>query len=98
MPLGTFAFIATPGPLRSVEAISHHPGSDRSTTVTVTDRPTRKSTSQTSAKAPDAADAIAAADPIDELVSRATVALAEYARFTQEDVDRLVKKGSVAAL
>ena len=35
---------------------------------------------------------------IDELVANATKALAEYARFTQEDVDRLVKKGAVAAL
>lgn len=38
------------------------------------------------------------AGAIDELVANATKALAEYARFTQEDVDRLVKKGSVAAL
>ncbi len=35
---------------------------------------------------------------IDQLVENATKALAEYSRFTQEDVDRLVKKGSVAAL
>jgi len=35
---------------------------------------------------------------IDQLVANATKALAEYSRFTQEDVDRLVKKGSVAAL
>lgn len=38
------------------------------------------------------------ADAIDQLVANATKALAEYARFTQEDVDQLVKKGSVAAL
>ena len=38
------------------------------------------------------------ADAIDQLVANATKALAEYARFTQEDVDRQVKKGSVAAL
>ncbi|WP_315096655.1 bifunctional acetaldehyde-CoA/alcohol dehydrogenase [uncultured Cellulomonas sp.] len=38
-------------------------------------------------------------DPaIDQLVAQATKALAEYARFTQEDVDHLVKKASVAAL
>ncbi|WP_255347031.1 bifunctional acetaldehyde-CoA/alcohol dehydrogenase [Cellulomonas sp. URHE0023] len=37
-------------------------------------------------------------DEIDELVTRANAALAEYASFTQEDVDRLVKKASVAAL
>ncbi|MBB2923807.1 bifunctional acetaldehyde-CoA/alcohol dehydrogenase [Cellulomonas cellasea] len=35
---------------------------------------------------------------IDGLVAGATKALAEYARFTQEDVDHLVKKASVAAL
>lgn len=35
---------------------------------------------------------------IDQLVAGATKALAEYARFTQEDVDRLVKKAAVAAL
>ncbi|HEY0216150.1 MAG TPA: bifunctional acetaldehyde-CoA/alcohol dehydrogenase [Cellulomonas sp.] len=35
---------------------------------------------------------------IDQLVEGATKALAEYARFTQEDVDRLVKKAAVAAL
>lgn len=35
---------------------------------------------------------------IDQLVANASKALAEYSRFTQEDVDRLVKKGSVAAL
>ncbi|GCE76353.1 bifunctional acetaldehyde-CoA/alcohol dehydrogenase [Cellulomonas biazotea] len=38
------------------------------------------------------------ASAIDALVANATKALAEYARFTQEDVDRFVKKGSVAAL
>ncbi len=35
---------------------------------------------------------------IDALVANATKALAEYQSFTQEDVDRLVKKASVAAL
>ncbi|KQR12469.1 acetaldehyde dehydrogenase [Cellulomonas sp. Leaf334] len=35
---------------------------------------------------------------MDQLVAQATKALAEYARFTQEDVDHLVKKASVAAL
>jgi acetaldehyde dehydrogenase/alcohol dehydrogenase len=35
---------------------------------------------------------------IDQLVAQATKALAEYARFTQADVDHLVKKASVAAL
>ncbi|WP_456786992.1 bifunctional acetaldehyde-CoA/alcohol dehydrogenase [Cellulomonas sp. P5_C5] len=35
---------------------------------------------------------------IDQLVAQAAKALNEYARFTQEDVDHLVKKASVAAL
>ncbi|GEK22620.1 bifunctional acetaldehyde-CoA/alcohol dehydrogenase [Cellulomonas xylanilytica] len=35
---------------------------------------------------------------IDQLVAQATKALDEYARFTQDDVDHLVKKASVAAL
>ncbi|MCC2310130.1 bifunctional acetaldehyde-CoA/alcohol dehydrogenase [Cellulomonas chengniuliangii] len=35
---------------------------------------------------------------IDGLVANAAKALAEYARFTQEDVDHLVKKAAVAAL
>lgn len=39
-----------------------------------------------------------AAAAIDQLVAGATTALAEYASFTQEDVDRLVKKAAVAAL
>ena len=34
---------------------------------------------------------------IDQLVAQATKALDEYARFTQDDVDHLVKKASVAA-
>jgi acetaldehyde dehydrogenase/alcohol dehydrogenase len=38
------------------------------------------------------------APAIDQLVAQATKALAEYARFTQDDVDHLVKKASVAAL
>ena len=35
---------------------------------------------------------------IDQLVAQAAKALDEYARFTQDDVDHLVKKASVAAL
>ena len=35
---------------------------------------------------------------IDQLVANAAKALAEYARFTQEDIDHLVKKAAVAAL
>lgn len=48
--------------------------------------------------APAAPDEAAVAAMIDELVANATKALAEYATFTQDDVDRLVKKGAVAAL
>ena len=36
--------------------------------------------------------------PIDDLVANATKALEAYARFTQEEVDHLVKKAAVAAL
>ena len=35
---------------------------------------------------------------IDDLVARATKALAEYARFTQVEIDHIVKKAAVAAL
>jgi acetaldehyde dehydrogenase/alcohol dehydrogenase len=48
----------------------------------------------TSTSSPDAAITGA----IDQLVAAATKALAEYARFTQEDIDHIVKKASVAAL
>ena len=48
----------------------------------------------TSLTTPDAAIAGA----IDQLVEGATKALAEYARFTQEDIDHIVRKASVAAL
>ena len=41
-------------------------------------------------------DDVAAA--VDRLVANATKALAEFASMTQEDVDRFVKKGAVAAL
>jgi acetaldehyde dehydrogenase/alcohol dehydrogenase len=40
----------------------------------------------------------ASASAIDSLVAGATKALASYASFTQEDVDHIVKKASVAAL
>ena len=55
-------------------------------------------------KAPEAAAPAAASaaeamgSPIDALVAGATKALAAYASFTQEDVDHIVKKASVAAL
>jgi len=48
----------------------------------------------TSLTTPDAAIAGA----IDQLVEGANKALAEYARFTQEDIDHIVRKASVAAL
>lgn len=48
----------------------------------------------TSLTTPDAAIAGA----IDQLVEAANKALAEYARFTQEDIDHIVRKASVAAL
>ena len=38
------------------------------------------------------------AGAIDQLVEGANKALAEYARFTQEDIDHIVRKASVAAL
>jgi len=55
-------------------------------------------TSSTTVSTSDSAIDTAIDTAIDHLVAQATKALAEYARFTQEDVDRLVKKGSVAAL
>jgi len=48
----------------------------------------------TSLTTPDAAISGA----IDQLVEGANKALAEYARFTQEDIDHIVRKASVAAL
>lgn len=45
-----------------------------------------------------ALEAAEVAATVDGLVANATKALAEYATFTQEDVDRLVSKGAVAAL
>ena len=55
-------------------------------------------------KAPEAAAPAASgapetvSTPIDGLVAGATKALAAYASFTQEDIDHIVKKASVAAL
>lgn len=43
-------------------------------------------------------DDAAVAAAVDQLVANATKALAEFERMTQEDVDRFVKKGAVAAL
>ncbi|GAA4990428.1 bifunctional acetaldehyde-CoA/alcohol dehydrogenase [Kitasatospora paranensis] len=40
----------------------------------------------------------AVSDAVDRLVSGATAALAEYASFTQEQVDHIVRKASLAAL
>ncbi|WP_208012555.1 bifunctional acetaldehyde-CoA/alcohol dehydrogenase [Cellulomonas shaoxiangyii] len=45
-----------------------------------------------------AADEGSVAAAVDQLVANATKALAEFERMTQEDVDRFVKKGAVAAL
>ncbi|WP_082495071.1 bifunctional acetaldehyde-CoA/alcohol dehydrogenase [Cellulomonas sp. Leaf334] len=63
--------------------------------MTVTDHATSRTTAANGRPAPAPADP---APAIDQLVAQATKALAEYARFTQEDVDHLVKKASVAAL
>ncbi|MGV8977677.1 MAG: bifunctional acetaldehyde-CoA/alcohol dehydrogenase [Cellulomonas sp.] len=65
----------------------------RSTEISFTHRQ-RGEHPVTSLTTPDAA--IAAA--IDQLVEGANKALAEYARFTQEDIDHIVRKASVAAL
>ena len=56
--------------------------------MTVTDHATSRTTPAQHDPAP----------AIDQLVAQAAKALAEYARFTQDDVDHLVKKASVAAL
>ncbi|WP_033215533.1 bifunctional acetaldehyde-CoA/alcohol dehydrogenase [Kitasatospora phosalacinea] len=50
------------------------------------------------ASAPPAAAPADAAAAVDELVSRGLTALEEYASFTQEQVDHIVKKASLAAL
>jgi acetaldehyde dehydrogenase/alcohol dehydrogenase len=55
-------------------------------------------TSSTTVSTTDSAIDTAIDTAIDQLVAQATKALAEYARFTQDDVDHLVKKASVAAL
>ncbi|WP_029291001.1 bifunctional acetaldehyde-CoA/alcohol dehydrogenase [Cellulomonas sp. HZM] len=73
---------------------------------TTTAKPASTKSRKTDASVPAAAGTTTAtttpeqdvAAQIDRLVANATKALAEYARFTQEDVDHLVKKGSVAAL
>ncbi|MBX9245688.1 bifunctional acetaldehyde-CoA/alcohol dehydrogenase [Actinotalea ferrariae] len=49
-------------------------------------------------KASEPATTRAATSPVDALVAGATKALAQYASFTQEDVDHIVRKASVAAL
>ena len=63
--------------------------------MTVTDHTTSRSTKKSTTPAPQETDP---APAIDQLVAQGAKALAEYARFTQEDVDHLVKKASVAAL
>lgn len=59
---------------------------------------TDHATSRTTTKGRSAAQETDPAPAIDQLVAQGAKALAEYARFTQEDVDHLVKKASVAAL
>src|SRR5512143_3682112 len=59
--------------------------------------PARGAASDDETTRPSVAEA-SVADAIDALVANGKRALAEYATFTQEDVDRLVKKASVAAL
>ncbi|WP_179951083.1 bifunctional acetaldehyde-CoA/alcohol dehydrogenase [Xylanimonas oleitrophica] len=59
------------------------------------------STTKKAKAAPEAAAAVTAPDAaaeVDALVQRGLKALAAYASFTQEDVDHIVKKASVAAL
>lgn len=61
----------------------------------MTSAPSKSTAPQT----PPAGPGIASdSSPIDALVANATKALAEYARFTQDEVDHLVKKAAVAAL
>src|SRR5690606_24942110 len=51
--------------------------------------------------APAAPAPVAATEPnpeIDELVAGATKALSAYSRYTQADIDQIVRKASVAAL
>ncbi len=75
-------------------------------TTTSTPRPSkaRKADAPADAPAPAPAPALAVQSDeqvhatIDELVANATKALAEFASMTQDDVDRFVKKGAVAAL
>lgn len=63
--------------------------------MTVTDHTTSRTTATKGSPTPQESDP---APAIDQLVAQGAKALAEYARFTQEDVDHLVKKASVAAL
>jgi acetaldehyde dehydrogenase/alcohol dehydrogenase len=65
--------------------------------VTTTSK-ARKSSTPAAAPAAAVVAEVDVATAIDQLVANATKALAEFASMTQEDVDRFVKKGSVAAL
>lgn len=71
-------------------------------TTTSTPRPSKARKADAPADAPAPALAVQSDEQvhatIDELVANATKALAEFASMTQDDVDRFVKKGAVAAL
>jgi acetaldehyde dehydrogenase / alcohol dehydrogenase len=58
----------------------------------------RKPTEDTAVSAPGTANTDSASACVDILVTRAMTALQEYAAFTQEQVDHIVKKASLAAL
>ncbi len=71
-------------------------------TTTSTPRPAKSRKADAAAPAPAPALAVQSDEQvhaaIDELVANATKALAEFESMTQDDVDRFVKKGAVAAL
>lgn len=66
--------------------------------MTTTTSKAKKSSTPAAAPAAAVTAEVDVATAIDQLVANATKALAEFASMTQEDVDRFVKKGSVAAL
>ena len=66
--------------------------------MTTTTSKAKKSSTPAAAPAAAVTAEVDVATAIDQLVANATKALAEFSSMTQEDVDRFVKKGSVAAL
>ncbi|WP_019134905.1 bifunctional acetaldehyde-CoA/alcohol dehydrogenase [Cellulomonas massiliensis] len=66
--------------------------------MTTTTSKAKKSSTPAAAPAAAVTAEVDVAAAVDQLVANATKALAEFASMTQEDVDRFVKKGSVAAL